>query len=151
MKPTALLLFALFLLPAAETHSVSGSFDVKITPLTLDDKDAGTRFARMALVKHYHGDLEAEAKGEMLTAGTAIKDSAGYVAIEKVAGTLRGRKGSFALQHSATMNRGVPQLSITVVPDSGTEELTGLTGSMTVQIDGAKHGYVFEFTMPDGR
>src|SRR5512133_159189 len=119
MKPTALLLVSLFLLQA-ETHSATGSFDVKITPLTLDDKEAGPKFARMSLVKQYHGDLEASAKGEMLTAGTAIENSAGYVAIEKVTGTLRGRKGSFALQHSATMDRGKPSLNITVVPDSGT-------------------------------
>jgi hypothetical protein len=84
----------------------------------------------------------------MLTAGTAVKGSAGYVALEQVTGTLNGRKGSFVLQHSATMDRGVPHLSITVVPDSGTDQLTGLAGSMNIIITEGKHSYDFEYTLP---
>jgi hypothetical protein len=103
----------------------------------------------MSIAKQLHGDLEATSKGEMLTAGTAEKGSAGYVAIEWVSGTLHGRTGTFALQHTATMNRGVPSLSITVVPDSGTGQLAGLTGSMKIIIADGKHSYDFEYTLPE--
>jgi hypothetical protein len=102
----------------------------------------------MTLDKQFHGELEATSQGQMLTAGTTVKGSAGYVAIEKVSGTLHGRKGTFILQHSATMTRGTPQLSIFVVPDSGTEALTGLGGAMDIVIDKGKHSYVFEYTLP---
>jgi hypothetical protein len=102
----------------------------------------------MALDKQFHGDLEATSKGQMLSAGTAVKGSAGYVAMEKVTGTLHGRKGTFILQHSATMTRGTPQLSIFVVPDSGTDELTGITGSMNIIITDGKHSYAFDYMLP---
>ena len=103
---------------------------------------------RMSIEKQFHGDLEGTSKGEMLTAGTSVKSSAGYVAIERVSGSLNGRKGTFALQHSGTMTRGTPQLMIAVVPDSGTGELTGLSGKMTIHIapDG-KHSYEFEYSI----
>jgi hypothetical protein len=96
-----------------------------------------------------HGDLEATSKGQMLTAGTPAKGSAGYVAIERVSGTLHGRTGTFILQHSGTMTRGALQLSITVVPDSGTGQLTGLTGKMDIQITDGKHSYDVAYTLPD--
>src|SRR5262249_26848124 len=104
------------------THA-SGTFEVKLTPQAPDDKSPDDKFedavlGRMVIDKQFHGDLEAYSKGQMLTAGTAVKDSACYVAIEKVSGTLRGRNGAFTLMHSATMTRGVPQLTITVAPDS---------------------------------
>src|SRR6185295_13609405 len=97
----------------------SGTFDVKLGPQLVDD-NAGGAFGRMSIDKQFHGDLEGTSKGQMLTASTSIKDSAGYVAIEWITGTLNGRSGTFALQHSGTMTRGAPQLTITVVPDSGT-------------------------------
>jgi hypothetical protein len=104
----------------------------------------------MSIDKQYHGDLEATGKGEMLTAGTDVKGSAGYVAMERVTGTLNGRKGSFALQHSGTLTRGAPQQSITVVPDSGTGQLVGLAGKLTVIIaPGGKHSYQFDYTLPE--
>ncbi len=130
---------------ASMSHA-TGPFDVKLTPQ--DDKLDPT-LARMIIDKQFHGDLEATSKGTMLSAGTAVKGSAGYVAIELVTGTLRGRTGTFVLQHSATMNRGVPSLSITVVPDSGTGQLVGLTGTMNIIIADGKHSYDFSYTLPE--
>src|SRR5882762_7402163 len=124
------------------THA-SGTFEVKITPQTTDDKDIS--LGRMSIDKQFHGDIEGTSKGEMLTGMTNVKGSAGYVAIEKVNGTLQGKRGTFILQHSATMNRGTPQLSIAVVPDSGTDELVGLTGTMTIKITDGKHSYEFDY------
>lgn len=131
------------------THHASGTFDVKVTPQATDDKAEGAVLGRMSIDKQFHGELEAASKGEMLTAGTAVKGSAGYVAIERVSGTLQGRKGTFALQHSGTMTRGAQQLTITVVPDSGTGELTGLTGALTIKIVDGKHFYEFDYTLSD--
>jgi hypothetical protein len=102
---------------------------------------------RTSLSKQFHGSLEGTSKAEMLTAMSSVKGSAGYVAIERFTGTLDGRNGTFVLQHSGTMTRGVPQLSITVVPDSGTGQLVGLSGKMTVDISGGKHSYVFDYAI----
>lgn len=103
----------------------------------------------MILDKQYHGDLEAAGKGQMLTAGTGVKGSGAYVAIERVTGTLQGRSGSFTLQHSGIMTHGVPQLMIAVVPDSGTDQLAGIAGKMTINIAAeGKHSYDFEYTLP---
>jgi hypothetical protein len=129
-------------------NHVSGEFDVKLAPLPLHEAGASPTLARMSLDKQFHGELEASSKGEMLSAGTSVKGSAGYVAIERVDGTLGGRSGTFVLQHNGTMNRGEPQLSITVVPDSGTGDLAGLAGSMGIRIEGGKHFYEFEYTLP---
>lgn len=127
----------------------SGAFDVKLTPQETANKNEPS-LARMSIDKQFHGDLEGTSKGEMLAASTSVKDSAGYVAIERVTGKLRGKSGSFTLQHSATMDRGKPALSIQVVPDSGTGEFTGLAGSMTIKIEsGGKHFYEFEYTLPE--
>jgi hypothetical protein len=127
------------------THA-KGTFDVKVTPQVSDDKSA---VARMMLAKQFHGDIEGTSKGEMLSVSTAMNGSAGYVAMEQIDARLNGRAGSFALQHSGTMNRGTPELVITVVPDSGTGELEGLQGRMTIDIavDGT-HSYDFEYTLP---
>lgn len=127
------------------TRKARGTFDVKLTPATMHSPELG----RMTIDKELHGDLEAVSAGEMLSAMTGVKGSAGYVAMELVKGTLHGRKGSFVLQHSATMNRGAPDLTVVVVPDSGTEELTGLTGRFKIIIEGGKHSYEFEYTLPD--
>ena len=126
----------------------SGSFDVTLAPLTLDHNAADATLGRMSIDKIFLGDLEATSKGEMLTAMTAVKGSAGYVAIERVAGKLNGHSGTFVLQHTGTMTRGEQQLSIMVVPDSGTDQLTGLLGRMTIKIEGTKHSYDFEYTLP---
>jgi hypothetical protein len=129
------------------THA-AGTFEVKMTPQAPDDKGPGATVGRYLLDKQFHGDLEGTSKGEMLAVGTAIDGSAGYVAMEHVAGTLNGRKGSFALQHSGTMTRGVGQLSVTVVPDSGTDQLVGLSGRMDIKIADGKHLYDFQYTIP---
>jgi hypothetical protein len=103
----------------------------------------------MSLDKQFRGDLEATGHGEMLAVRTDTEGSAGYVALERIAGTLDGRNGTFALQHSGTMTRGVPQLLITVVPDSGTGELAGIAGRMNINIADGKHSYDFEYTLAD--
>jgi hypothetical protein len=128
------------------TTRATGTFEVKMTPQPADSAGS-TALGRMTLDKRFHGDLEGTSKGQMLAAGTAVKGSAGYVALEEVTGTLEGRRGTFVLQHSGTMNRGAPQLSITVVPDSGTDELAGLTGRMTIDIADGKHSYDFNYTL----
>ena len=130
------------------TQYASGPFDVKLAAQGTPDKADGSTLARMSIDKQYHGDLEASGKGEMLTAGTEVQGSAGYVAIERVTGTLKGRSGSFVLQHSATLTRGAPVQNITVVPDSGSGQLTGITGKLTVIIEGGKHSYEFEYSLP---
>ena len=127
---------------AAMPHAATGAFEVKMTPLKAED---GSTLARFALDKQYHGGLDGRSQGEMLTAGTAVKNSAGYVAFETFTGTLDGRAGTFVLQHSATMTRGDGKLSITVVPDSGTGALEGLTGSMTIRIENGAHFYDFDY------
>jgi hypothetical protein len=127
-----------------------GTFEVKLTPQKPDNKEAeSANLGRMSIDKQFSGDLEATSKGEMLSAMTDVKGSAGYVAIERVSGTLQGRSGTFVLQHSGTMTRGVPELSITVVPDSGTGQLAGLAGKMTIKIDAGKHFYEFDYTFPE--
>jgi len=133
------------------THA-TGGFEVKVTPQPQDDKIGDPTVGRLALDKTLHGDLEATSKGQMLTASSETKGSAGYVAIERVTGTLRTaagpRTGSFALQHTGTLNRGLPEMSVTVVPDSGTGQLAGLAGKMTINIADGKHSYDFEYTLP---
>ena len=122
-----------------------GPFDVKLNPETVSESAANAGLGRYSLDKRFHGELDATSKGEMLSAGTAVKGSAGYVALERVDGVLQGRRGSFALQHSGTMARGEATLSVTVVPDSGTEELVGLHGSMSIKITEGKHTYQFNY------
>jgi hypothetical protein len=129
-------------------NRASGEFDVKLTPQAAGDGIAPS-IARMTIQKQFHGDLEGSGEGQMLATSTAVDGSAGYVAMEQVDGKLHGRRGTFALQHSGTMDRGAPLLSVTVVPDSGTGELTGLSGRMTIQIADGKHSYEFEYTLAD--
>lgn len=134
--------------PQAMTHRAAGTFEVSLMPLGERDATPGTSLGRMSLDKQYQGDLVAVAKGEMLTAMTETKGSAGYVAIERVIGTLNGRKGSFVFQHTGTMNRGAQQLSITIVPDSGTDELAGIAGRLLLKIADGKHFYEIEYALP---
>jgi hypothetical protein len=124
----------------------TGTFEVKLTPQAAEEGRDPVP-GRMAIDKQFHGDLEAVSQGQMLAAMTAVKGSAGYVAIEKVTGSLHGRDGSFVLQHSGTMTRGVPGLSVTVVPDSGTDALTGLSGTMNIIVTEGRHSYEFEYTL----
>jgi hypothetical protein len=125
----------------------TGDFEVKLVPQAVElgrDADLG----RMTIDKQFNGDLEGTSHGQMLTAMSAVQGSAGYVAIERVTGTLRGRKGSFVLQHTGVMDRGQSSLAITVVPDSGTDELAGLAGRFEILVEDGKHSYVFEYTLP---
>lgn len=134
---------------ALMTTHASGTFDVKLNPQT-DERISDPTVGRMSIDKQFHGDLEATSKGQMLATTSAdVKGSAGYVAMERVSGTLHGRHGTFALQHSGTMNRGVPTLSVTVAPDSGTGQLAGLAGNMEIIIAEGKHSYKFEYTLPE--
>jgi Protein of unknown function (DUF3224) len=131
------------------SQRAAGSFDVKVTPQKPDTQIArAANFARLTIDKRFHGDLEGISKGEMLATQTEVPGSAGYVALERVTGKLKGRSGGFVLQHSATMTHGTPVASITVVPDSGTGELTGLSGKMTITVvaDGG-HSYDFDFKL----
>lgn len=131
------------------TH-VSGPFDVKINPQKADNKEAeAANLGRMSIDKQFRGDLDATSKGEMLSVLNDAKDSGGYVAIERVSGTLNGRAGTFVLQHNATMSRGAYHLNVIVVPDSGTGQLAGLEGSMTIKIVDGKHFYEFDYTLPE--
>src|SRR6185312_3206025 len=125
-------------------NSAIGTFQVK---LTAQASDGDARLGRLTIDKQFQGDLEATSKGEMLTGSTQVKGSAGYVAMELVTGKLNGRSGSFILQHTGTMDRGNPSLSVTVVPDSGTDELTGLTEKMAINIADGKHSYQLQYTL----
>jgi Protein of unknown function (DUF3224) len=127
------------------TQIASGTFEVQLKPQV--DGGEVASLGRMTIDKQFHGDLEATSRGQMLTAGTAVKGSAGYVAIEQVGGTLHGRKGTFVLQHSGTMTRGEPQLTISVVPDSGTAQLAGISGTLAIKIADGKHFYHFEHSL----
>ncbi len=129
------------------TTRATGTFDVKITPQATDTPTEGSPLGRLSIDKQFHGDLEGTSKGEMLTAGTPIKNSAVYVAVERVTGTLHGKKGTLALHHTGIMNRGDQSLTITVVPDSGTGELTGITGTLSIEIANGKHSYVFDYAL----
>ncbi len=133
------------------TKRASGPFDVKLTPMTSDAGAEDSDIGRMTLDKQFHGDLQATSKGQMLSIRNMSLGSGGYVAMERVHGTLHGRTGTFALQHSGTMTRGVPHLDLTVVPDSGTGELTGLSGAMRIIIAEGKHSYEFDYTLPSGQ
>lgn len=130
------------------THA-SGTFEVKLAPQTLSDTSADALLGRLSIDKTFHDDLTATSKGEMLSAGTNVKGSAGYVAIEKVSGSLHGRTGTFVLLHVGILNRGESYLNITVVPDSGTGALEGLLGTMNIINDAGKHSYTFDYTLED--
>jgi hypothetical protein len=129
------------------TESISGTFDVTMTRQAMHDAAADSGIGRMSLAKRYHGDLDATGVGEMLAAMTATQGSAGYVALERVEGSLRGHAGAFFLQHSGTMDRDAKQLSVTVVPDSGTDALVGLSGRMNIRIEDGTHYYAFDYAL----
>ena len=122
-----------------------GTFDVKLSPQS-DNLDP--TLGRMTIEKQIHGDLEAKSVGQMLTVGTDVKGSGVYVAVERVTGKLNGRTGSFAMHHTGIMVKGAPQLEIKIVPDSGTGELTGISGTFNLTITDGKHLYDLEYTLP---
>jgi len=124
----------------------SGSFEISMQSLANEDVSADPMLGRFLLTKKFTGDLEASARGHMLSAGTATQGSAGYVAIDQVTGSLDGRTGSFVLQHSGSMKRGAPNLLVMVVPDSGTGELAGITGTLSINIVDGKHFYDFLYS-----
>ena len=132
---------------ASVTMHATGTFEIKVTPQEPENKVEGATLGRMSFDKQFHGDLEGTSKGQGLTAATNVKGSAGYVALEWVSGTLQGRSGSFVLQHSGTMTRGALELTVAVVPDSGTGQLAGLAGKMTIKITNGQHFYDFEYTL----
>lgn len=125
-------------------QTASGTFDVKLTPIEANGNPIGA----MLIDKTFHGDLKAKSLGQMLAVRTDVPGSAGYVAMERVTGALAGRTGTFALQHSGTMDKGAQSLSVTVVPDSGTGGLAGLTGTMNIVIEGGRHDYTFRYSLP---
>jgi len=129
------------------TQNASGTFAVKLDHQPPHDTADGVSLGRASLRKEFAGELTGASQGEMLSAVTATAGSAGYVAIERVQATLQGRSGSFVLQHSGIMNRGQGQLSVHVVPDSGTGELRGLSGTMKIEIVSGKHLYSFDYTL----
>jgi Protein of unknown function (DUF3224) len=129
------------------TQQAAGTFEVSMKPLSSIEDPSSAFPGHMSLDKQFSGDLVAVGQGQMLTAMTPTKGSAAYVAIERVTGTLHGRTGSFVLQHSGTMNRGAQQLSVTVVPDSGTDELAGISGSLAIRIADGKHFYTLEYSL----
>ena len=131
------------------TTRASGTFEVRLSP-QVDGEAGGACIGRMLIDKRFAGDLEATSKGQMLAVRTAVEGSAGYVALELVTGTLQGHTGTFVLQHTGTMTRGAQQLSVTVVPDSGTGELEGLDGRMEIVVAEGKHSYHFDYTLGEG-
>jgi Protein of unknown function (DUF3224) len=131
---------------ATVSHHAAGAFDVKLELLT---SEVDSAIDRRSLVKEYHGDLTATGRGVMLSGGMGPERSGGYVAIEKVEGTLEGKRGGFLLQHDGVMTRGTPALAIRILPDSGTDELVGITGTMSIVIKDGKHYYELEYTLPD--
>ncbi|HEU4741586.1 MAG TPA: DUF3224 domain-containing protein [Meiothermus sp.] len=130
------------------TLRATGRFEVKLVRQTQDGEFDDPSLARLSIDKRFEGDLQGTSRGQMMSARTGVENSAGYVALERVSGTLHGRSGTFMLQHSSTLARGVAVQSITVVPDSGSGELVGLEGRMTIHIVDGKHFYELESTLP---
>lgn len=129
-------------IPKSPPVLVEGTFTIVMTP-----QETVGELRRMQIAKSFEGPLQATSEGEMLGAMGAVQGSAGYVAMERVAGTLEGRSGTFVLQHSGMLHRGAPSLTVTVVPDTGTGELTGLSGTMDIEAEGATHIYRFSYAL----
>lgn len=130
------------------TQTARGSFELTLQPLTFEGLEGQAQFGRLLIDKQISGDLVATTSGQMLSARTDTNGSAGYVAIERVSGTLDGREGSFVLLHTGLLNRGASSLSVVVVPDSGTGELTGIEGRFEIIIENGKHRYEFVYQLP---
>lgn len=125
-----------------------GTFEVKLSSQPAAPGTEAAQLGRLSIDKRFQGDLEATSLGEMLSAGTELPGSAGYVAIERVNGALHGRQGSFVLMHYGLMERGTPSLRVSVVPDSGTGELAGIKGELTIRIEQGRHEYAFDYELP---
>lgn len=134
--------------PPVMSQVATGEFAVKLLPLAFEGQPEGSKLGRMSIDKTISGDLVGTTQGQMLSAMTEVKGSAGYVAIERVDGVLKGRKGTFVLQHTGTMSAGSPSLSVSVVPDSGTGELVGLAGQFNIIVAAGKHSYEFLYSLP---
>ena len=130
-------------------HQVKGEFDVARTPEAPCDMGDGAVAGHFRFDKRFHGALDAASVVHMLAVGTEVSGSAGYVAIERLSGSLQGRSGTFFMQHNGIMNRGVPTLALGVVPDSATGELEGLSGSMAIDIVEGRHYYTFDYAFAD--
>lgn len=131
----------------AMTHHAQGTFDVKVAPIGSEPEWGG--FGRLSIDKRFHGDLDGTSRGQMMAEGNPASGFGGYVALERVTATLNGRKGSFVLQHSGTMAGGKAEMVVTVVPGSGTDDLKGLAGVFRILIEGGKHSYAFDYTLPE--
>ncbi len=130
------------------TMHARGTFEVQISPLPVDAYTDAATLGRMTIDKQFSGDIVGTGKGQMLTGMGTVKGSAAYSAIEKFTGTVAGKKGSFVMQHTGIVTRGVQSLVITIVPDSGTDELTGISGTLMIIIEGKQHSYDLEYTLP---
>ncbi|MEX3786024.1 DUF3224 domain-containing protein [Paraburkholderia sp. BR14374] len=131
-------------------HIAKGTFIVSLQPMPFENAEAESKLGRMSIDKQISGDLAATTQGQMLSAMTNVKGSAGYVALEQVRGTLAGKQGTFVLQHIGVMNRGAASLAVTVVPDSGTGELSGIEGEFKIDIVDGAHSYEFAYRLPGG-
>lgn len=129
-------------------ETARGTFEVKLAPLDDGDVSATGGFGRMSIDKSFDGDLTGSSRGQMVAERTSVEGSAGYVALERVQGTVGGRSGEFVLVHKGVMQRGEGELTVTVVPDSGTDGLTGISGSMDIRIVDGRHDYVFRYALP---
>ena len=129
------------------THHAQGTFDVKVAPIGAEPEWGG--FGRLSIDKRFHGDLEGTSRGQMMAEGDPKSGFGGYVALERVTGALGGRKGSFVLQHSGAMSGGKAEMTVTVVPGSGTDGLKGLSGTFRILIEGGKHSYAFDYALPE--
>ncbi|GIL40471.1 DUF3224 domain-containing protein [Roseiterribacter gracilis] len=146
---SALCLGAIAQQAAAKTmQQATGTFEVKVAPLTAEDTQDGITLGRYSIDKQFSGDLVASSKGEMLAVGTTVKGSAGYGAAERVTGALKGKKGSFGLVHRGLMGGGKQEMQVVIVPDSGSDELKGIEGTLTIKIADGKHHYALDYTLP---
>jgi len=134
--------------PVMNEHA-TGTFEVKIVPETVAGKTPTPGVSQMSIDKTFHGDLEGTSRGSMISAGDPKAGEAGYVALEMITGRLKGRSGSFALMHHATMSGGSGAMEVTVVPGSGTGTLKGIEGTFIIHIDNGQHSYEFDYTLPD--
>lgn len=142
---------AVALAATASAAEVRGKFDVTVTPVPAAAAAADDTRGRMTLKKTFYGPLQGTSDGEMLTAGSPATGTAGYVALERFTGTLEGRRGSFVMQHSGTMDGGAKTLSIVIAPGSGTEQLAGIAGTATIDVEGGQHYYTLHYRLPAGR
>ncbi len=132
----------------APMQHAKGEFEVQITPRELDGPTEDPGLSRLAIVKQLRGDLVGTGHGQMLASGGPPNPSGAYVAIERISGSLKGKQGSFVLMHRGTMDASGSEILVTVVPDSGTGDLTGIRGTFKILVEEGKHLYDFEYALP---